>query len=105
MEHDWENYQPPIDELISLKDAAKLSGLSHDHLRRLLEPAFPAIQAVFSEDGYIRFFSAERPFSIRIFGKGVTHVKENLYQLDQNLRSAAKADAIWSSLVFPRRSD
>lgn len=73
--------------------------------RQLLEPAFPAIQAVFSEDGYIRFFSAERPFSIRIFGNGVNHVKDTLYQLDQNLRSAAKADAIWSSLVFPRRSD
>ncbi len=73
--------------------------------RQLLEPAFPAIQAVFSEDGYIRFFSAERPFSIRIFGKGVTHVKDTLYQLDQNLRSAAQADDIWPSLVFPRRSD
>ena len=35
MEHEWEDYQPPIDELISLKDAAELSGLSHDHLRRL----------------------------------------------------------------------
>jgi excisionase family DNA binding protein len=35
MEPEWEDYQPPIDELISLKDAADLSGLSHDHLRRL----------------------------------------------------------------------
>ena len=35
MEHDWDDYHPPIEELISLKDAAKLSGLSHDHLRRL----------------------------------------------------------------------
>ena len=35
MEHDWDDYQPPIDELISLKDAAEVSGLSHDHLRRL----------------------------------------------------------------------
>jgi len=35
MEHDCEDYQPSIDELISLKDAAEFSGLSHDHLRRL----------------------------------------------------------------------
>jgi excisionase family DNA binding protein len=35
MEPEWENYQPPINELIPLKEAAKLSGLSHDHLRRL----------------------------------------------------------------------
>ena len=27
--------QPKLDELISLNEAAKLSGLSHDHLRRL----------------------------------------------------------------------
>ena len=73
--------------------------------RQLLEPAFPAIQAVFSEDGYIRFFSAERPFSIKIFGKGVKHVEDTLYQLDQNLRSAAQTDDIWPSLVFHRRSD
>ncbi|HEY59997.1 MAG TPA: hypothetical protein G4N92_04845 [Anaerolineae bacterium] len=73
--------------------------------RQLLEPVFPAIQAVFSEDGYIRFFSAERPFSIKIFGKGVKHVEDTLYQLDQNLRSAAEEDDIWPSLVFPRRSD
>lgn len=73
--------------------------------RQLLEPIYPTIQAVFSEDGYIRFFSAERPFSIKIFGKGVTHVEDTLYQLDQNLRSAAQADDIWPSLVFPCKSD
>lgn len=28
-------YQPNLDELISLRQAAKKSGLSHDHLRRL----------------------------------------------------------------------
>lgn len=30
-----ERDQPRWDELISLNEAAKLSGLSHDHLRRL----------------------------------------------------------------------
>ena len=35
MEHDWDDYHPPIDELISLKEAARLCILSHDHLRRL----------------------------------------------------------------------
>ena len=37
MEQNWEDYQPPIDELISLKDAAEFSGLSHDHLRQLAD--------------------------------------------------------------------
>lgn len=27
--------QPNLDDFISLKEAAKISGLSHDHLRRL----------------------------------------------------------------------
>jgi excisionase family DNA binding protein len=29
--------QPELDDLISLQEAAKLSGLSSDHLRRLVE--------------------------------------------------------------------
>ena len=28
-------YQPSLDDLISLSEAAEISGLSHDHLRRL----------------------------------------------------------------------
>lgn len=36
MEHDWDDYHPPIEELISLKDAAELSGLSPSHLRLLV---------------------------------------------------------------------
>jgi len=30
-----EDYQPNLNDLISLREAAKLSGLSQDHLRRL----------------------------------------------------------------------
>jgi hypothetical protein len=30
-----DNNQPNLEDLISLKEAAALSGLSHDHLRRL----------------------------------------------------------------------
>ena len=36
MEHDWDDYQPPIDELISLRQAAEFSGLSQTHLRLLV---------------------------------------------------------------------
>ena len=35
MEEKRENYQPQLDDLISLQEAAKLSGLSHDHFQRL----------------------------------------------------------------------
>ena len=32
-----DEYQPSLDELIPLSKAAEISGLSHDHLRRLAE--------------------------------------------------------------------
>lgn len=39
-------------------------------LAEVLEGAYPAVQAVFSEDGYVRFFG-RRAFAVRVFGKGV----------------------------------
>ena len=36
MEHDWDNYQPPIEELISLRQAAGISGYTTNHLRLLI---------------------------------------------------------------------
>jgi hypothetical protein len=43
---------------------------------------YPAIQAVFSQDGYIRFF-AKRPFVVTVFGTGVECVDQDnfLYRL------------------------
>ena len=40
-------------------------------LQDILEEAYPAIQAVFSEDGYVHFFSNKRRFAIEIHGTGV----------------------------------
>ena len=36
MDDKWENYQPKIGELISLRQAAEFSGLSQTHLRLLV---------------------------------------------------------------------
>lgn len=43
---------------------------------------YPAIQAVFSEDGYVRFF-ARRPFAVSVLGKGVECVDQEgfLYRI------------------------
>ncbi len=43
-------------------------------LQTTLEEGYPAIQAVLSEDGYVKFFANQRPFAIEIHGKGVTPV-------------------------------
>ena len=60
---------------------------SHDdwRLQRSLEQGgYPAIQAIFSEDGYIRFF-AKRCFHVKVSGKGVEHADHDtfLYRLVQ----------------------
>ena len=49
---------------------------------RLEQGGYPAIQAVFSQDGYIRFF-ARRPFALTVSGKGVECVDQSalLYKL------------------------
>ncbi len=50
------------------------SGID-DRLQRILEEGgYPAIQAVFSEDGYVRFFARQRRFAVEVHGKGVTCV-------------------------------
>ena len=36
METKWEEYQPTINELITLRQASEISGLTTSHLRRLL---------------------------------------------------------------------
>lgn len=55
-------------------------------LQRILEEGgYPAIQAVFSEDGYVRFFADQRPFSVQVYGKGVRSVNgsSTLYRIVQ----------------------
>lgn len=67
--------------------------------RQVLEPTYPAIQGVFSEDGYLRFFSGMRPFEVKVYGQGVEHVEDTLYKLDEGLLKAAQAGSIWTPLV------
>ncbi len=42
---------------------------------------YPAIQAIFSEDGYVRFFSGIKEFEIVVYGKGVEKVYERVYKI------------------------
>ena len=50
---------------------------------RMERGGYPAIGAIFSEDGYIRFFSAKRQFTINIHGKGVDHVEDKTFHLTE----------------------
>jgi len=55
------------------------SGTDDRLQRRLEEGGYPAIQAVFSEDGYVRFFASQRQFAVEVNGKGVEPVDREGY--------------------------
>jgi hypothetical protein len=44
---------------------------THQHLE---QGGYPLIGAIFVKDGYVRFFSANRPFTVTIYGTGVSPV-------------------------------
>jgi hypothetical protein len=93
--------QTPVSASFDMQDFARVLLILHDHnqalhaifhthpfagpptpssvdwrLQELLDQGgYPAIQAVFSSDGYIRFF-AKCPFVLEISGKGVEHVDD-----------------------------
>ena len=55
-----------------------------DRLQRIIEEGgYPAIQAVFSEDGYVRFFARQRKFAVEVHGKGVKSVERDLFRIVQ----------------------
>src|SRR5262249_36675304 len=55
--------------------------------KRLEDGGYPVIGAIFVP-GYVRFFSAERPFTITIYGNGVTPVpgETHVYQIQTSPR-------------------
>jgi proteasome lid subunit RPN8/RPN11 len=62
--------------------ATRPSSTDLDHQRRLEQGRYPAIGAIFSRDGWVRFFSAGTPFRVDVFGAGVRRADERVYQLD-----------------------
>jgi proteasome lid subunit RPN8/RPN11 len=62
--------------------ATRPSSTDLDHQRRLEQGRYPAIGAIFSRDGWVRFFSAGTPFRVDVFGAGVRRANERVYQLD-----------------------
>ena len=47
------------------------SGIDRNLQTSLEKNGYKTIQAIFSRDGFIRFFSNELPFKIELFGKGI----------------------------------
>ena len=53
------------------------SGIDRKLQENLEKSGYRTIQAIFSQDGYIRFFSNEIPFEIEVYGKGIEKIKED----------------------------
>ncbi|MBU0515263.1 MAG: hypothetical protein KJ621_10880 [Proteobacteria bacterium] len=49
--------------------------------KKLEDAGYKCISAVFSRDGWVRFFTVNSPFRVVVKGKGVECVEENLYKL------------------------
>ncbi len=63
----------PRSTVPSADDMATQSGLER--------MGYPAIGAVFSRDGFVRFFSANRRFRVEVSGAGKRHIEDSLFRL------------------------
>ncbi len=57
------------------------SPTDRDFQERLERGGFPTIAAIFSRDGYVRFFRLDQTFTLEIHGSGVEEVEPNVYRL------------------------
>lgn len=58
------------------------SGIDHDTQDGYERGGYPSIGAIFSRDGYIRFYSHERDFQIEVSGKGGEQIEKKIFRLD-----------------------
>lgn len=62
-------------------EATRPSGTDQDFQRRLESAGYPAIAAIFSRDGFVRFFRLDKDIRIQIHGTGVEDLGRNTYRL------------------------
>jgi hypothetical protein len=61
--------------------ATQPSGIDENFQKRLESAGHMAVAAIFSRDGYVRFFRLDRVFEIEIYGQGVEKYEDNVYRL------------------------
>jgi hypothetical protein len=62
-------------------DSTKPSGTDRHFQQRLEQAGYPTLAAIFSRDGYIRFFRLSDTFSVHIHGMGVEDLGQQTYRL------------------------
>ena len=61
--------------------ATRPSGTDTGFQRRLEDAGYPSVAAIFSRDGYIRFFRLDEDLEIEIYGSGVEQHGKNNFRL------------------------
>jgi len=64
-------------------ESTRPSGIDEGFQRRLESAGYPTVAAIFSRDGYIRFFRLDDNCEIRIHGTGVQNLGNHTYKLTQ----------------------
>lgn len=62
-------------------DATRPSGTDTGFQKRLEDAGYPTVAAIFSRDGYIRFFRLDDDLEIEIYGSGVEQHGKNRFRL------------------------
>lgn len=57
------------------------SGTDESFQRRLETAGYPTVAAIFSRDGFVRFFRLENEFELAVHGEGVEHLGQHAYRL------------------------
>ena len=65
------------------KEATRPSQIDLDTQERQERGKYPVIGAIFTKDGFVRFFSVSNRFHIVAYGDGVEHVGETVYRLTE----------------------
>jgi hypothetical protein len=62
-------------------EATHPSGIDQRFQQRLETAGYVAVAAIFSRDGYVRFFRLDHNFSLEIHGTGVEECEPSVYRL------------------------
>lgn len=62
-------------------EATRPSGTDTGFQKRLEDAGYPAVAAIFSRDGYVRFFRLDNDLEVEIYGEGVEQHDKNSFRL------------------------
>lgn len=60
------------------------SGIDRRTQEKFERGGYPVVGAIFSRDGYVRFFSHDRKFQVKASGKGGEQIDEKLFKLSED---------------------